>query len=209
MDQKKEAKALKPITKIKIGVDLLSLLQYMGVGGKIASWIKEELEEKFNFTIYIIFEVFLEAKAELSLTYNTIEGFAPGPRKLQIEAGVGIKGGVKSTEFVSVFVPEADGKLQEVKVEKFKGEASGISSILYTYEVKAEGYVVTSIKPKLSLGHDNKGTFAEAKCDWMGINIVCTITVVINGKTIQDKGTFNICKRQDDFVKGKGYILQA
>ena len=40
-------------------------------------------------------------------------------------------------------------------------------------ELSAEGYVVTSIKPKASIGQDKKGTFVEAKCDFMGINIVC------------------------------------
>jgi hypothetical protein len=175
------ALALKPITKIKIGVDLLSLLQYMGIGGKIANWIKEELEEKYNFTIYVIFEVFLEAKAELSLTYNKVEGFAPGARKLQLEAGVGIKGGVKSTEFVSVLVPEPDGKLQEVKVEKFKGEASAISSILYTYEVNA----------------DIKGQYSQHKMEFTGVKATIVVYAIRRGMKYDE--TF----RKDFTIVGK------
>lgn len=175
--------ALKPITKIKIGVDLLSLLQYMGVGGKIANWIKEELEEHYKFTIYIIFEVFLEAKSELSLTYNKIEGFAPGTRKIQLEAGIGIKGGVKSTEFVSVFVPEADGKLQEAKVEKFKGEASGISSILYTYEVKS----------------DRKGQFSQHKMEFTGVKATIVVYAIRKGMKYNEtlRKDFTIIEKPD------------
>ena len=159
------ALALKPITKIKIGVDLLSLLQYMGVGGKIADWIKNTLEAKYNFTIYIIFEVSLEAKAELSLTYNKIEGFAPGSRKLQIEAGVGIKGGVKSTEFVTVLIPEAGGTTQKVKVEKWKGEATGATSILYTYEVNS----------------DKKGQYSKHKMEFTGVKATIIIYAIKQG----------------------------
>jgi hypothetical protein len=189
------ALALKPITKIKIGVDLLSLLQYWGLGGIIAKWIKEELEETYNFTIYVIFEVFLEAKAELSLTYNTVEGFAPGSRKLQIEAGVGIKGGVKSTEFVSVFVPEADGKLQEVKVEKYKGEASGISSILYTYEIKA----------------DKKGQFSQHKMEFTGVKASIVIYAIRKGMKYNEtfKKEFTIIPKPDKpwYESGKEYTI--
>lgn len=32
-------------------------------------------------------------------------------------------------------------------------------------EIQAEAYAVTSVKPKASIGHDNKGTFVEAKCE--------------------------------------------
>nr|WP_294931369.1 hypothetical protein [uncultured Flavobacterium sp.] len=159
------ALALKPITKIKIGVDLLSLLQYMGIAGKISDWIKTALEKKYHFTIYIIFEFSLEAKGELSLTYNNVEGFAPGSRKLQIEPGIGIKGGVKSTEFVSVLVPEADGKMQETKVEKWKGEATGASSILYTYEIKS----------------DKKGQFSQHKMEFTGIKATIVIYAIKQG----------------------------
>lgn len=189
------ALALKPITKIKIGVDLLSLLQYMGIGGKIANWIKEELEEYYKFTIYIIFEVFLEAKSELSLTYNNVEGFAPGPRKIQIEAGIGIKGGVKSTEFVSVFVPESDGKLQEVKVEKFKGEASGISSILYTYEIKS----------------DKKGQFNQHKMEFTGVKATIVVYAIRKGMKYNEtvRKDFTIIERPDKlwYESDKEYTL--
>ncbi|WP_445722772.1 hypothetical protein [Flavobacterium sp.] len=175
--------ALKPITKIKIGVDLLSLLQYMGFGGKIANWIKEELEEYYKFTIYIIFEVSLEAKSELSLTYNNVEGFAPGSRKIQVEAGIGIKGGVKSTEFVTVLVPEADGKLQESKVEKFKGEASGISSILYTYEVKS----------------DKKGQYSQHKMEFTGVKATIVVYAIRKGMKYNEtiRKDFTIIEKPD------------
>ncbi|KIX21649.1 hypothetical protein SY27_08105 [Flavobacterium sp. 316] len=187
--------ALKPITKIKIGVDLLSLLQYMGIGGKIANWIKKELEEHYNFTIYIIFEVSLEAKSELSLTYNKIEGFAPGTRKLQIEAAIGIKGGVKSTEFVTVLVPEADGKLQEAKVEKFKGEASGVSSILYSYEVKS----------------DNKGQYSQHKMEFTGVKATIVVYAIRKGMKYNEtiRKDFTVIKKPDKpwYESDKEYVV--
>ena len=76
-------------------------------------------------------------------------------------------------------------------------------------EIQAEAYAVTSIKPKASIGHDNKGTFVEAKCDFMGINIVCIITAKGKNNQIQYKDTYNILDREDNFVKGKGYIIEA
>jgi hypothetical protein len=76
-------------------------------------------------------------------------------------------------------------------------------------EISAEGYVVTSIKPKASIGHDEKGSYVEAKCDFMGINIVCIVTATAEGKTVQYKDTFNVLDRKDDFVKGKSYIIEA
>ncbi|WDF45914.1 hypothetical protein PQ459_13500 [Chryseobacterium sp. KACC 21268] len=157
--------ALKPIAKFKIGVDLMTLLQYAGVGGKIADWIKEKLENRYNFTIYVIFEVSLEAKGELTLTYNRVEGFAPGPRKLQVEPAIAIKGGVKSTEFVTVMVPEADGKLQSAKVEKYKAEASGVSSILYTYEVTS----------------DSKGQYSQHKLEFTGLKATIIVYAIKDG----------------------------
>lgn len=76
-------------------------------------------------------------------------------------------------------------------------------------EIQAEAYAVTSVKPKASIGHDNKGTFVEAKCDFMGINIVCIITAKGKNNQIQYKDTYNILDREDNFVKGKGYIIEA
>lgn len=157
--------ALKPIAKFKIGVDLMTLLQYAGVGGKIADWIKERIENRFKFTIYVIFEVSLEAKGELTLTYNKIEGFEPGPRKLQVEPAVAIKGGVKSTEFVTVMVPEADGKMQTAKVEKYKAEASGVSSVIYTYEVSS----------------DNKGQYSQHKLEFTGLKATIIVYAIKDG----------------------------
>ncbi|KAF2326130.1 hypothetical protein [Flavobacterium nitrogenifigens] len=76
-------------------------------------------------------------------------------------------------------------------------------------EIQAEAYAVTSIKPKASIGHDNKGTFVEAKCDFMGINIVCIITAKGKNNQIQYKDTYNLFDRKDDFVKGKKYLIES
>lgn len=161
--------ALKPIVKFKIGVDLLSLLEYAGVGGKITTFIKERLEKAYDFTVYIIFECSLEAKGEMSLTYNEIEGFAAGARKLQIEAAVAIKGGAKSTgkdNMVTVMVPEADGgRMQEVKVEKWKAEATATASIIYTYEINA----------------NKKGQYSEHKLEFTGVKATIIVYVIKQG----------------------------
>ncbi len=74
-------------------------------------------------------------------------------------------------------------------------------------EVQAEAYAVTSVKPKVSLGHDKAGTFVEAKMDFMGINLVCTVTAISGKKTYQYKDTFNILEREDDFIKGRWYFI--
>jgi hypothetical protein len=76
-------------------------------------------------------------------------------------------------------------------------------------EIQAEAYAVTSIKPKASIGHDKKGTFVEAKCDFMGINIVCIITAKGKNNQIQYKDTYNVLDRKDDFVKGKKYLIES
>lgn len=74
-------------------------------------------------------------------------------------------------------------------------------------EIQAEAYAVSSIKPKASIGHDKNGTFIEAKCDFMGINIVCIITAKGKNNQIQYKDTYNVFDRKDDFVKGKTYLI--
>lgn len=76
-------------------------------------------------------------------------------------------------------------------------------------ELSAEGYVVTSIKPKLLIGHDNEGTFLEGKCDFMGINIVVIVTAKVNKINTQYKDTYNLYERKDDFwTTGKSYIIK-
>lgn len=190
--------ALKPILKFKIGVDLLSLLQYFGLGGQIADYIKDTLEAKYEFTIYLIFESSLEAKAELSLTYNSIEGFAPGPKKLQVEVGIALKGGIKSVgqnNFVTVVVPEADGKLQKVKIEKFKAEATGFTSILYTYEINA----------------DKKGQYSEHKLEGNGIKATIIVYAIRDGMQYNEsfKQEFTIIQKPKEpwYKSGKEYTI--
>lgn len=192
------ALALKPIIKFKIGVDLLSLLQYMGVGGKIANWIKERVEARYEITIYIIFETFLEARAELSLTYNKIEGFAPGKRMLQVEAGVAVKGGVKSvgkSNMVTVYVTEPDGKQQKVEVEKMKAEASATSSLIYTYEIDA----------------DRKGQFSQHKLEFSGLRATIVVYAIRDGMKYSEsfKRDFTIIEKPVDpwYKSDKEYTL--
>lgn len=188
--------ALRPITRIKIAVDLLSLLEYMGVGGKIASWIKEKLEKKYKFSIYIIFELSLEVRGEFSLDYNEIEGFSSGNTKLQVEAVLGIKGGIKSTEEVVVFVPEADGKLQKVKVNKWKAEAATSAvSLLYTFEINS----------------DAKGPYMKHKMEFSGVKATIIIYRIKEGIKYNEnfKRVFTIIEKPKDpwYKSDKEYIL--
>lgn len=187
--------ALKPIIKIKFGVDALSLLKFAGVGGKIADWIKDKIEAKFNFTMYVILECFLEAKAEISLTYNEIEGFASDTRKLLVEAGIAIKGGVKSLEYVTVLVPESDNSTQRVKVEKWKGEAVGTSSMVYTYEVNA----------------DKKGQYNKHKLECTGIKATIIVYAIKKGMKYNEsfRKDFTIYERPEEpiYESEKEYTL--
>ncbi|MCD9856805.1 hypothetical protein LUD75_18925 [Epilithonimonas sp. JDS] len=76
-------------------------------------------------------------------------------------------------------------------------------------EVQAEAYAVTSIKPKASIGHDKKGTFLEAKCDFMGINIVCIVTAKGKNNQVQYKDTYNLLERKDEFVKFSKHFISS
>jgi len=85
------------------------------------------------------------------------------------------------------------------------------SAIIFSVdgEIQAEAYAVSSVKPKASIGHDKNGTFIEAKCDFMGINIVCIITAKGKNNQIQYKDPYNVLDRKDDFVKGKTYLIES
>ena len=187
--------ALKPIIKIRFSVDALSLLQFAGVGGKIANWIKDKIEAKFKFTMYVILECFLEAKTELSLTYNSIEGFAPGSRKLQVEPGIAMKGGIKSLEYVTVLVPMSDNTTQTTKIEKWKGEAIGTSSIIYTYEVNA----------------DQRGQYSKHKLECTGIKATIIVYAIKKGMKYNEsfRKDFTIYKRPEEpiYESEKEYTL--
>ena len=168
----------------------------MGVGGKIASWIKEKLEKKYKFSIYIIFELSLEVRGEFSLDYNEIEGFSSGNTKLQVEAVLGIKGGIKSTEEVVVFVPEADGKLQKVKVNKWKAEAATSAvSLLYTFEINS----------------DAKGPYMKHKMEFSGVKATIIIYRIKEGIKYNEnfKRVFTIIEKPKDpwYKSDKEYIL--
>ena len=190
--------ALKPIVKFKFGVDILSLLQYFGVGGKIADWIKNVVERKFSFTLYLIIEASLEAKTELTLNYNRIEGFAPGKRKLEVETALAVKGGAKSVgkdNFVTVVVPEADGKLQKVQVEKWKAEVTATAGIMYTYEIHA----------------DQKGQYSQHKLEFSGLKATIIVYSIRQGMQYNEslKKEFSIIpKPQDPWYKSdKEYFI--
>jgi hypothetical protein len=188
----------KPIIKFKFSVDILSLLQYFGLGGKIADYLKEEIEKKYEFTLYLMVETSLEAKGEFTLNYNKIEGFAKGKRKLEVEAAIAVKGGAKAVgdkNMVIVYVPEADGKLQKVKVEKWKAEATATAMFLYTIEGNA----------------DSKGQYRQHKLEFSGIKATLIFYSIRQGMQYNEsfKKEFTIVPKPDEpwFKSDKEYII--
>ncbi|WP_310556419.1 hypothetical protein [Flavobacterium sp.] len=147
--------ALKPITGIKIGVDLISLIPYFGLQGKIVSWLLEAFTQQANIEIYIIFELSFQARAEFNLAYNEIEGLKAGEQKLELEAAVTGKVGIKSREKVTLTIVTSDGTTDKAQVEKFKGEGSIISGLMYTYNIKG----------------DKKGMYSQHKLEFTGMKV--------------------------------------
>ena len=145
--------ALKPITGIKIGVDLISLIPYFGLQGKIVSWIIEKFTERADIEIYIIFEISFQARAEFNLAYNEIEGLKAGTQKLELEALATGKIGIKSKTKVTLTIVTSDGTTDKAQVEKFKGEGSIASGLMYTYEIKG----------------DKKGMYSQHKLEFTGM----------------------------------------
>lgn len=145
--------ALKPITTIKIGVDLISLIPYFGLQGKIASEILKFCTEQADIEIYVIFEISFQARAEFNLAYNEIEGLKAGKQKLELEALATGKIGIKSKEKVTLTIVTSDGTTDKADVEKFKGEGGIAAGLLYSYEING----------------DKKGMYSQHKLEFTGL----------------------------------------
>ncbi len=161
------AVALKPITKFTIGVDLLTLVQYLGVGGKIADWIKERIEGYFNVSIYMIFSVSVSADFEINYTYNRIEGLSGTNLKIAPEFGAELKIGVESREVVLVPVVYADGRIDQQRVPRHAAEGGVSASFIYTYE----------------MGSDGEGRFTQHKLEFTGVKATITLYSIRNKMT--------------------------
>ncbi len=67
-------------------------------------------------------EFTLDARTEFSFQFNKVEGLTGGNLKLQIEAIIAVKIGLKSRKLIPVTVTNADGSKSRVRVEEFKAE---------------------------------------------------------------------------------------
>jgi hypothetical protein len=151
--------ALKPITTIKIGVDLISLIPYFGWQGKIADEILKFFTKQAKIEIYIIFEISFQARAEFNLAYNEIEGLKAGKQKLELEALATGKIGIKSREKVTLTIVTSDGTTDKAQVEKFKGEGGIAAGLLYSYEVNG----------------DKKGMYSQHKLEFTGMKVTIIV----------------------------------
>lgn len=131
-----------PLIGLTIVVDLVPLIKFIPYVGKILDWLIRFVEKLTKSKIYITFEISVPIKADLSLSYNRIDGFANrGKQKMWFEPTVTLRAGCKSNEVV--FIPtatRADGTVETTETEKWKVEGNAAAS--YTFE-KEWGYDLT------------------------------------------------------------------
>ncbi len=176
--------ALKPITGFKIGVDILTLIQYFGLQGKIVSWLIEKTTQLADIEIYFILEFGLQARADFNLAYNAIEGLKAGTQKLEVEALLTGKAGIKSKTKEIVTIVASDGGKDSADVEKWKAEGSLTSTLLYTYEVKG----------------DEKGIYSKHKLEFTGMKATLVVYSIATGKKQNNyfKKEFTIIEKPEE-----------
>lgn len=197
----------------------------ISVGAKWQAAIKDETNEVYtDGKIFLRFNPLL--KGDISLDIIAAASYVPafGQAVKAIEVALNTAGaelnflftifGQVNVEFEYALAEKGGSNLNLNGELGLKLALSGkvkvnFSAIIFSVdgEIQAEAYAVSSIKPKASIGHDKNGTFIEAKCDFMGINIVCIITAKGKNNQIQYKDTYNLLDRKDDFVKGKTYLI--
>lgn len=174
-----------PLLKGDVSLDIIAAVSYVPAFGQAVKAIEIALNTagaELNFLLTVFGQVNVEFEYALA---------QQGGSNLNLNGELGIK------------------LVLSAKVKKDFSAVVFQRDIGFKTELSAEGYVVTSIKPKASIGHDQKGTFVEAKCDFMGINIVCILSAKIDDSVTQYKDTYNILERENDFVKGKSYIIES
>ncbi|WP_281309756.1 hypothetical protein [Flavobacterium flavigenum] len=197
----------------------------ISVGAKWQAAIKDETNEVYtDGKIFLRFNPLL--KGDISLDIIAAASYVPafGQAVKAIEIALNTAGaelnflftifGQVNVEFEYALAEKGGSNLNLNGELGLKLALSGkvkvnFNAIIFSVdgEIQAEAYAVSSIKPKASIGHDKNGTFIEAKCDFMGINIVCIITAKGKNNQIQYKDTYNVFDRKDDFVKGKTYLI--
>lgn len=174
-----------PLLKGDVSLDIIAAVSYVPAFGQAVKAIEIALNTagaELNFLLTVFGQVNVEFEYALA---------QQGGSNLNLNGELGIK------------------LVLSAKVKKDFSAVVFQRDIGFKTELSAEGYVVTSIKPKASIGHDQKGTFVEAKCDFMGINIICILSAKIDDSVTQYKDTYNILERENDFVKGKSYIIES
>ncbi|MGU3373947.1 hypothetical protein [Chryseobacterium sp. M5A1_1a] len=128
-----------PLIGITVVVDLVPLVKFIPYVGNILSWLIRFVERITKSKIYITFEITVPVKADLSLSYNKVDGFTDrSKQKMWMEPGIVLRAGCKSNEVV--FIPTAtrsDGTVETTETEKWKIEGNAAAS--YTFE-KEWGY---------------------------------------------------------------------
>ncbi len=187
--------ALKPIVGIKVGVDLLTLVQYMGFQGKVVSWLVDVTTQSAKVEIYFLIEVGFQAKAEFNLAYNEIEGLKAGTQKFELEGLLTGKAGIKSKTKEIVTIIKPDGSTDKAEVEKWKAEGGIAGGLIYTYEVKG----------------DSKGLYSRHKLEFTGIKATLVLYVMTQQRkfneyakkefTVMEKPQQPIWKSDKDYFK--------
>lgn len=131
-----------PLIGLTIIVDLVPLVKFIPYVGAILNWLIRFIEKLTKSKIYITFEISFPVKADLSLSYNKVDGFAnQGKQKIWIEPTVTLRAGCKSNEVILIPTStRADGTIETTETEKWKVEGNAAAS--YTFE-KEWGYDLT------------------------------------------------------------------
>lgn len=188
-----------PLIGLTIAVDLVPLVRFLGPIGRVIGWIIQFIEWLSKSDLYITFEVSLPVKADLSLSYNRIDGFANrGKQKMWVEPGVTLRAGCKSNEVVLIPTTTASGGTGNTEVEKWK----------------VEGNVATSLTFEKEWGFDiGQGKYYEkSTVNFKGAKMTIVVSELISNRRIDFKPThqqvFTIIEEPKDpiYDSGKIYI---
>lgn len=188
-----------PLIGLTVSVDLVPLIKFLGPIGRVISWIIQFIEWLSKSDLYITFEIAFPVKADLSLSYNRIDGFKNrGKQKVWVEPGVTLRAGCKSNEVVFIPTTTAAGITETTEVEKWK----------------VEGNVATSLTFEKEWGFDiNQGKYYEkSTVNFKGAKMTIVISELVSRRQIDFKPThqqvFTIIEEPKDpiYDSGKIYI---
>ncbi|WP_415324827.1 hypothetical protein [Chryseobacterium sp. MMS23-Vi53] len=188
-----------PLIGLTVSVDLVPLIKFLGPIGRVISWIVQFIEWLSKSDLYITFEIAFPVKADLSLSYNRVDGFKnKDKQKVWLEPGVTLRAGCKSNEVVFIPTTTAAGVTETTEVEKWK----------------VEGNVATSLTFEKEWGFDlNQGKYYEkSSVNFKGAKMTIVISELISRRQINFKPThqqvFTIIEEPKDpiYDSGKIYI---